>query len=255
MRGSSKLDRLQVAAPCPVSWEQMSGDRRIRFCEHCKLNVYNIAELSKAEAESLINTTEGRLCARLYRRMDGTVITKDCPVGLRALRLRVSKKVAAAFAAIVSLASLVVGQQPSTKKKSCPSQTLVTVTYLPGDQTAAKMTGTVWDIGGATVAGAEVELVDLENKECFTARSDDEGRFKLNSVRPGKYQLRIHQVGYGPYVSQLVVETNRIIEIEALLQPGSLMGEVVVLEEKPRFDIKPGTTIINTPMIQRLPLP
>src|SRR6267378_5000201 len=91
----SNLDRLRIATPCPISWEQMTGDNRVRFCDHCKLNVYNISELSRLEAESLIASTEGRLCARLFRRADGTVLTKDCPVGLRALRMRISKRVAA----------------------------------------------------------------------------------------------------------------------------------------------------------------
>src|SRR5258706_6218808 len=97
------IDCLRIAAPCPLSWEQMTGDNRVRFCDHCQLNVYNISELSRLEAETLIASTEGRLCARLFRRADGTVLTKDCPVGLRALRRRVAQRTAAIFAAIVGL--------------------------------------------------------------------------------------------------------------------------------------------------------
>ncbi|MDP6445185.1 MAG: hypothetical protein QF805_15410, partial [Pirellulaceae bacterium] len=36
-----------------------------------------------------------RLCVRIYRRSDGTVITKDCPVGLRAARLQVVRMLTA----------------------------------------------------------------------------------------------------------------------------------------------------------------
>jgi hypothetical protein len=46
--------------------------------------------MSRPDAESLIARTEGRLCVRFYRRGDGSIITKDCPVGLRAIRRRVS---------------------------------------------------------------------------------------------------------------------------------------------------------------------
>ena len=63
----------------------MSGDDRVRFCDLCNLHVYDISRLSRKEAEALITKTEGRICARVYRRTDGTVITKDCPVGLRAM--------------------------------------------------------------------------------------------------------------------------------------------------------------------------
>jgi len=52
------------------------------------LNVYNLSAMSKFEAESLIARTEGRLCVRFYRRKDGSVLTDNCPVGLRALKRR-----------------------------------------------------------------------------------------------------------------------------------------------------------------------
>ena len=36
----------------------------------------------------LLEEREGRICIRLYRRADGTVITADCPVGVKRRRLR-----------------------------------------------------------------------------------------------------------------------------------------------------------------------
>src|SRR5437667_4265842 len=44
--------------------------------------------MSKFEAESLIARTEGRLCVRFYRRKDGSILTDNCPAGLRALKRR-----------------------------------------------------------------------------------------------------------------------------------------------------------------------
>jgi hypothetical protein len=46
--------------------------------------------MTRSDAEYLIARTEGRLCVRFYRRGDGSIITKDCPVGLRAICRRVS---------------------------------------------------------------------------------------------------------------------------------------------------------------------
>lgn len=69
----------------------MIGDERVRFCGQCELNVYNLSALTKAQAENLIVRTEGRLCVRFYRRTDGSILTQDCPVGLRALRRRISR--------------------------------------------------------------------------------------------------------------------------------------------------------------------
>jgi hypothetical protein len=68
----------------------MMGNERVRFCGQCSLNVYNLSSMTRADAEHLIARTEGRLCVRFYRRRDGSIITKDCPVGLRALGRRVS---------------------------------------------------------------------------------------------------------------------------------------------------------------------
>ena len=69
----------------------MIGNERVRFCGQCELNVYNLSALTKAQAENLIVRTEGRLCLRFFRRKDGSILTQDCPVGLRALKQRLSR--------------------------------------------------------------------------------------------------------------------------------------------------------------------
>src|SRR5262245_58525824 len=100
------LASLRVASPCHVSWDAMTGTDRVRFCSSCQLNVYNFAAMTGDEVRSLIATSEGRVCGRMYRRTDGTLITRDCPVGLRAVRKRVRRMVGAAFAALLSLSSV-----------------------------------------------------------------------------------------------------------------------------------------------------
>jgi hypothetical protein len=90
-RFSNPLSKVRVASPCPADWDSMIGDERVRFCGQCELNVYNLSAMTKAQAENLIVRTEGRLCVRFYRRKDGSVLTQDCPVGLRALRQRMSR--------------------------------------------------------------------------------------------------------------------------------------------------------------------
>ena len=89
-RFNNSLDHVRVAAPCKADWDQMVGSDRVRFCGQCSLNVYNLSVMTRSDAETLIARTEGRLCVRFYRRFDGSIITKDCPVGLRAIRRRVS---------------------------------------------------------------------------------------------------------------------------------------------------------------------
>lgn len=77
------LDNVTIAKPCSASWNAMDGDDRKRFCASCRLHVYNVAGLDRAEANALVATGD-KVCLRIYRREDGTVLTKDCPVGVRA---------------------------------------------------------------------------------------------------------------------------------------------------------------------------
>ena len=87
---TSPLDHIKIAAPCSAEWDQMFSfeDKRVRFCSQCNLNVYNLSDMSRQEAEALINKTEGRLCVRFYRRADGSILTQNCPVGLKAIKRR-----------------------------------------------------------------------------------------------------------------------------------------------------------------------
>jgi len=80
--------KYSVASPCNQDWASMSGDERKRFCGSCKKNVFNFKEMSNVEIETLIQKTEGKVCVRLYTRKDGTVLTRDCPVGLAGIRRR-----------------------------------------------------------------------------------------------------------------------------------------------------------------------
>jgi hypothetical protein len=100
-RFTSPLRNVKVASPCLADWDRMIGGERARFCGQCELNVYNLSAMSASEAESLIARTEGRLCVRYYRRKDGSIITQDCPVGLRRLKVRAAKIKRAVVAAVL----------------------------------------------------------------------------------------------------------------------------------------------------------
>src|ERR1700694_2335684 len=101
-RFNNPLAGVGVAAPCKADWNQMMGDERVRFCGACSLNVYNLSAMTRSEGENLIVRSEGRLCVKFYRRGDGSIITRDCPVGLRAIRDRVSYLTKAIVSAVLS---------------------------------------------------------------------------------------------------------------------------------------------------------
>jgi len=87
LKARNTLADVQVASPCRASWEEMAGTERVRFCQECRRNVYNLSAMSRSEAEDLVRQRETRrLCIRFYRRTDGTMLTADCPVGVRRIR-------------------------------------------------------------------------------------------------------------------------------------------------------------------------
>jgi hypothetical protein len=94
------LDRVYIAKPCTADWNSMPGDARVRACELCQLNVYNLSEMTRPAAVALIEKNEGKICAMYYKRADGTILTKDCPMGVRAYT---KKLVLAGAAVLVSL--------------------------------------------------------------------------------------------------------------------------------------------------------
>ena len=97
---TNPLNKIKIASPCGANWNEMRGDERRRYCAECKLNVYNLSNMSQSEAESFLINSEGRVCLRIFRRTDGTVITKDCPVGWAKIKRKVSRLGAAAFSLI-----------------------------------------------------------------------------------------------------------------------------------------------------------
>jgi hypothetical protein len=82
------LDTIQIASPCTASWDEMIGDDRSRFCAHCQKDVFNLSAMPREEAESFIQARSAEVCVRLYKRTDGTVLTSDCPVGVKRKRRR-----------------------------------------------------------------------------------------------------------------------------------------------------------------------
>lgn len=101
------LSNVRIASPCTADWAGMVGDEKKRHCAQCDLDVFNFSAMSAEEAAALAErAADGRVCARFYRRADGTMLLADCPVGIAALRKRLRAGVArAAGAAIVLVAA------------------------------------------------------------------------------------------------------------------------------------------------------
>lgn len=100
---NNTLNNIKIASPCSADWDKMYGNERRRYCSDCKLNVYNLSDMTQIEAENFLISSEGRVCVKFYRRTDGTILTKDCPIGWKKLKKRISLTTKAVFASALGL--------------------------------------------------------------------------------------------------------------------------------------------------------
>jgi hypothetical protein len=85
------LQNVFVEKSCPVSWDSMSGDDKVRLCSQCNLNVHNLSSMSEKEAAIMVKRRQTeRTCVFMYRRKDGSVVTDNCPRKLRDLRNKIA---------------------------------------------------------------------------------------------------------------------------------------------------------------------
>jgi hypothetical protein len=170
------LDDVRIASPCHMSWDAMPGDEAVRFCHACEKNVYDLSAMTRAEAERLLHEREGRICVRLYRRADGTVITSDCEVGARARgtrRTALGAALGAGAAAVTCTAALLVqvgrGPRPVNARAA-------------GTEAAEQVRMHVGGLAGAYVMGALEPRASPEEVEGLHSSGD---RAAPPPIRPG----------------------------------------------------------------------
>lgn len=256
MKLNDRLDSLRIASPCPANWEQMKGDDRTRSCELCELRVYNISKLTRAEINALIAKTEQRVCARLYRRSDGTVITRDCPVGLLAIRRRVARIAATSFAALVSLSSVVLGQRPD-KKDSCQAQVKISRS-VQNTNRATIISGTVFDPNGAVIPGARISLADETGKQILQMTSRDNGTFQFVALAAGTYNLQIEGQGFlKAVVKDVRLGVKETVNLEiTMLVDGKYVTVGILMADPDLLDRDDATIkmVLSGETIRKLPI-
>ena len=247
------INKLRIASPCSVSWKTMAGDERRRFCDLCQLNVYNFSEMTAQEVQKLIAESEGRICGRLYKRADGTVLTKDCPVGLRAYQKRAVRLAGAALAAILGLFSVSFGQKD---EKVCKISQQAKIQRVALKNQESKIVGVVRDEVGAVIPNIEIVLINEATKQTFSAITDSDGEFKISNLPVGKYTVQVKNDFWKNYEAKgLDVNRNEKIEFELALRPSQVTVLVGAVGEDPLIDVTSSsvTTTIKREMIERFP--
>ena len=252
MEPSFDVNNLSVATPCPKAWADMEGDDRVRFCDQCSLNVYNLAELTEKETQSLILASGGRVCGRLFRRTDGTVLTKDCPVGLRALRKRISRRTAAIFATLLGLSSTMFAQH-RYDKDGCQQQVRITKVQNVAPE-KAPLSGTVYDPNGAVIPQASVLVKNKKTGVATVVVTKGDGQFSFPSLTEGNYSLTITLTPFKSFtVMDLVLEKKAAVNLDIILELSGVEVVGLLLASPSMIDLPPGSFTMSADIISRFP--
>jgi hypothetical protein len=95
---------------------------------------------------------------------------------------------------------------------------------------AGSISGTVLDINGGAVRGAQITLLALDHPSSRLALSDDAGGFSFSALTPGRFQLTVSAAGLDTYSSSEIVllPDERLIVPEFKLSPAAITTDVQV---------------------------
>src|SRR5579864_434134 len=225
------LTNIRVASPCPADWEKMVGDERMRHCAECNLNVYNLSAMTERQVKELIASSRGkRLCTRFYRRVDGTILTQDCPWSVRALTRKVSRVAAAALTAIMGVTVAMARNKPRPATCEC-------------SQSQQKDSGiklVVMDQHGAVIPKPEIQLQKKLGKETISAATGSTGEWRESGIAAGQYQIIVKSSGFRTFTGVINISDGTLLGLKVKL-PVAAVNTTVEIKAEPVVIM--GTTV------------
>ena len=100
-----------------------------------------------------------------------------------------------------------------------------------GQEFRASLSGTVKDSTGASVAGAKIQLTDVERKVMSSAETNATGRFTIGFLVPSSYTLGVEAAGFKKYVREnIVLAIGDRASVEVGLELGPVTERITVIE-------------------------
>jgi hypothetical protein len=236
MKKNGFLDSIRVATPCSQDWSEMSGGDKVRFCEHCALEVNNLSALSRKEAMRLVRQSEGRICVRYVKNPE-----TNAPVFAEKL-YQITRRAgiaAGVLGASLTLSTLAYAQgeavnpAPQTQvENSIEKQS----DRDKSESQTATISGSVLDANGAVIPRAEIKLINEKTGDVRTTNSNDEGFYEFKNVAAGTYRLE-SQVNYFKkrVVTDIAVDGRSETKMDLPLEVESptvavMVGDIAIME-------------------------
>jgi outer membrane receptor protein involved in Fe transport len=98
-------------------------------------------------------------------------------------------------------------------------------------ESEGRITGTVKDPDGAVVSGASVSLLNLHRASIAATNTDAEGRFTLEKIAPGDYQLNVEGAGFVRHRSAVHVTLGHTQQVAVVLELTPIAEQVTITAE------------------------
>jgi ankyrin repeat protein len=186
----------------------MIGNDQVRFCGHCHLQVHNLSQLTRSQAERLVARANGRLCVQYVRDPAGRPVTQPVRQKLHRIGRRVSRIAAGAFTATLSVTGAVA--QSSGNSQSASLSPPPAMQISPRWALGSSVAGTITDQNGAVIPNATIALSNQELNLSLYASTGFDGQFRIEGLQAGAYKLRVEAPGFaGQQTEAIYVGANR----------------------------------------------
>jgi hypothetical protein len=128
---------------------------------------------------------------------------------------------------------------------------------LPLAAQNAALVGNVRDAQDAAVANATVTLSNLDTGVSQSLKADTAGSYEFPLVRPGRYSIKVEQVGFKTYVqSPIVLEVEQRSRTDVRLEVGDLSTTVTIESSAVRIQTESSSlgSVVTAKNIAELPL-
>src|SRR5262249_52847547 len=128
-----------------------------------------------------------------------------------------------------------IGTSGAKLRKRCLSLTVLFgalfILHLPSSSITAQTTtstikGTVTDITGAVVAGAEVKVSGTALATERSATTDAEGVYRVPALPAGNYKMTVSKTGFATSTANIELTLNLVLTVDVQVKVGNV-GEVV----------------------------
>jgi hypothetical protein len=101
-------------------------------------------------------------------------------------------------------------------------------TAMNAQNTGGSLGGTVLDSHGARIASAAIAAHLSSSSIERTARSDDQGNFRIDDLKPGIYKVNVSALGFGDALADVEIGMSSVRDIRVIMKPPTVFQTVNV---------------------------